>query len=152
MRAILKLVTKKTLVLALMLLGVMLPTHSMAAPWQAAGTAACANFKCRVFFPQVAVNRRLDIQFASCWIQLTAATPDDVQPANLGVNDAFGNLSHVLVWDARSVAAGNSIYLAFSQPVILSINAGQRPQIGYAYATGNHAFIKCTLSGELVFL
>ena len=122
-------------------------------PWYASGSVAFVNSYFRYFFPLIAANRRLDIQFVSCSARFGAA---DGAPSEtfLGVNDAAdGTLRrHVLSWSSRAVGSG--FHSTISQPVVFAVHAGERPQIAFQiYSGGGTVNLSiCALSGELVFL
>jgi hypothetical protein len=150
------LVTKKTLVLAAVLLGMIgmierasAVTEVARTPWQSRGTTVCADFQCRIYFPQVAAKQRLDIQYVSCAIGLSADVP--IHYTTLGIDDAFGGVRHLLIWNRR-VQTGQGDLLDISQPIVSTISAGHRPQIGWGYVSGAFTVGPCALSGELVFL
>ena len=117
-------------------------------PWQVTGAVACSGGSCRFFFPLVATNRRLDLQFVSCF-----ARGVDLEPSafSLAIDDALGTgVRHFLVAFGRAI--NNTTHFEVSQPVVLSIAANHRPQIGFTELAGLTAVAGCTLSGELVFL
>lgn len=122
-----------------------------AMPYSLRASAACSAGVCRIDYPRVAVDRRLDIQFVSCF-----ATSD--QPSFglgipfLAVNDAFSTAGarHVMLWNMRS-SFGSTVG-EISQPIKLTVSAGQRAEIGFTVAGTSTAESQCMLSGELVFL
>jgi hypothetical protein len=110
----------------------------------------------RWVFPKVAENRRLDVQFVSCGIREPSPS---IAPyhAFVGVNNALSNLTRriLLPWIRFTYPGGsvNAVSYDISQPIVMSFNEGERPQVAYVYfGTGSLTFIPCTLSGELVFL
>jgi hypothetical protein len=117
--------------------------------WQVTGTPNCPSGglgECRIYFPQVAANRLLDIQFVSCVITTNEGVL--VNPISLGINDYFSPTRHQLVAFKRE---GTAVLYEVSQPMVFSIAAGQRPQIGFSHF-GSINLAVCTLSGELIFL
>ena len=127
-------------------------------PWFQKGGAVFAPGNpsaVRWVFSLVPNDRRLDVQFVSCGIKEPAA---DVVPfsAFLGVNDALSlaQRRHLLPWMRFTYPEGSVHAFSYdiSQPVVMSFNAGERPQVAFAYYGGSATFIPCSLSGELVFL
>jgi hypothetical protein len=126
-------------------------------PWFSKGTSVHGPGigEVRYVFPQIAANRRLDAQFVSCGIREPGTF--GVYSAFLGANNALSSSTrrHLLPW-VPSQYPGSTAVVSYdiSQPIVMSFNAGERPQVGYIYfGTGSGiTFIPCSLSGELVFL
>jgi hypothetical protein len=103
---------------------------------------------CRAIFTVVPSNRRMDIDFVSCFLQ-TATSIDSNKAAFLGVNDALsGQFRHTLIWEQRGTTGFNLIIV--SQPVSLVVPEGKRADIaipfpGLATGTGD-----CSISGRVV--
>ena len=120
-------------------------------PYGRRASAVCSAGVCRVDYPRIAVGRRLDIRFVSCF-----ATSD--QPGFglgipfLGVNDAFAATSerHVILWNVRT-SFGATVG-EISQPIVMTVSAGQRAEIGFAVDGASTADSQCTITGDLVFL
>lgn len=120
-------------------------------PYWRRASAVCSAGVCRVDYPRIAVGRRLDIQFVSCF-----ATSD--QPGFglgipfLGVNDAFAanGERHVILWNVRT-SFGSTVG-EISQPILMTVSAGQRAEIGFALDGASTADSQCTITGELLFL
>lgn len=128
------------------------PAHAQTevarAPWQLTGGRACASGTCRFYFPLVAANRRLDLQFVSCFVAGPGLEPSVFF---LGVDDAFAQgVRHSLVPLERTY--NSEALFEVSQPIVFSVAAGHRPQIAFLYTGSPTAGSQCTLSGEQVFL
>ena len=119
-------------------------------PWQAQGGPNCAAGACRIYFPQFAPNRRLDIEFVSCYFEIgnTFSMGQVFLVAN-GPNLGFPK--HSLRSETRAVT-GSVDAIEISQPIVHSIYAGQRPHIFIVFYAGFPVLGDCTVSGELVFL
>jgi hypothetical protein len=122
-----------------------------AEPYSRHASAVCSAGVCRLTYSRIAVGRRFNIRFVSCFAMSN-------QPnlgfgiAFLAINDAFAitNDRHVLLWNVRK-SFGSTVG-EISQPVDLTVSAGQRAQIGFTVDGAATADSQCTLSGELVFL
>ena len=124
-------------------------TEVARSPWFAKGGEQIISGTARYFFPQIAANRRLEIQFVSCALSGTG----DVYPlvTRLAANDAFSASARRinLAWSQRE--GGSYHFFEIAHPVVFTINAGERAQIGFD-TSGSLSFYGCSLSGELVFL
>jgi hypothetical protein len=87
-------------------------------PWQAQGGPNCAAGACRIYFPQVAPNRRLDIEFVSCYFEIgnTFSMGQVFLVAN-GPNLGFPK--HSLRSETRAVT-GTVDAIEISQPLLYS--------------------------------
>ena len=129
-----------------------LPAHAQTevarTPWQVTGGKICASGTCRVYFPLVAANRRLDLQFVSCFVAGPGLEPSVFF---LGVDDALAlGVKHTLVPFERTY--NSEALFEVSQPIVFSIAAGHRPQIAFFYSGSATGGSSCSLSGEQVFL
>ena len=147
------LLTKRVFVLVAVLVGVSVTakyasalTEVARSPWQITSQATCTTGFCSALFPQIATNRRLDIQFVSCFVLGDADV--GVLLATLGSNLSL-TLKHYLAPTART--AGLNYIVDISQPVVFAVPAGHRPQIDIEFL-GTASSSRCTLSGQLVFL
>jgi hypothetical protein len=106
---------------------------------------------CRAVFNVVAANRRLDLEFVSCFLQRPSVLDDPNKAAFLGINNALTGVRHTLVWEERQ--AGSLRLTIVSQPVQLTVRTNERPDIAIPFtglvpgATGD-----CTISGKIVVL
>ena len=119
-------------------------------PWQAQGGPNCASGACRIYFPQVAPNRRLDIEFVSCYFEI-GDTFSMGQAFFVANGPSLGFPKHSLRSERREVSATVDA-IEISQPLVYSIYAGQRPHIFIVFYAGFPVLGDCTVSGELVFL
>ena len=114
------------------------------------GTSQCDTLTatCRAFFPQVAANRRFEIEHVSC----SSTSHGELDVVRLAVDNAANTniANHVLLW-TMSTFAGKPIY-SLSEPVSFAIPGGKRPQIAALYNIHAPLSFQCTLSGDLVFL
>lgn len=128
-----------------------LPAHAQSeiarVPWQAAGAPVCAMQLCRVYFPEVAASRRLDLQFVSCSVSGDAGL--QVGVLLIAIDNALSGVRLYLSWAERTYFASPQFVSA--QPIDFTISAGHRPQIGFSYG-GDFDVAQCTLTGDLVFL
>jgi len=122
-------------------------TETARIPWQSTGTTVC-DTNCKVNFPKVATNKRLDLQFVSC---ISGFGNEFVVQSTLGIDNASTGVRHWLLWRFRDTI-GTSVLGEISQPVVFSIPADHRPQIYIELGGVNASALQCTLSGELVFL
>jgi hypothetical protein len=111
----------------------------------------CSAGTCRLDYPRIAVDRRFDIQFVSCFA-MSNQLDFGFGIAFLAINDAFAPTSdrHVILWNVRK-SFGATVG-EISQPIVLAVSAGQRAQIGFTVEGASTADSQCALSGELVFL
>jgi hypothetical protein len=127
--------------------------HAQTGEFQERKALTCTGnpANCRATFNVVAANRRLDIEFVSCFLQRPTAITEPNKAAFLGINNALVFLRHTLVWEDRQ--AGNLRLTIVSQPVQLTVRTNQRPDIAIPFtvavpgATGD-----CTISGKIVVL
>jgi hypothetical protein len=122
-----------------------------AEPYSLHASAVCSAGVCRLDYPRIAMDRRFDIQFVSCFA-MGNQSDFGFGIAFLAINDAFAtnNDRHVVLWNVRK-SFGSTVG-EISQPIVLTVSAGQRAEIGFTVDGAATADSQCTLSGELVFL
>jgi hypothetical protein len=120
------------------------------APYAAHTSAICSAGMCRLSYPRITAGRRLDIQFVSCFA--TGQSNFGVGIPFLGIDDAFSSTGerHVMLWNVR--ASFGSTVAEISQPIMLTVAAGHRPEIAFSVDGAATVDSQCTIAGELVSL
>lgn len=111
-------------------------------------TCAQNPTNCRAQFTVVPANRRMEIDFVSCFLQ-TAAAVDANKAAFLGINDALsGQFRHTLIWEQRQTTGLNIIVI--SQTVSLVVIEGRRADIAIPFPGAAAGSGDCAISGRIV--
>ena len=121
-------------------------SFAAAGPYQRRELIDCGSSPCVATFPKVPASTRLTIRFASCYI--TSTSQMGIGISHIGPSPAFGvtnKFRHHLIWQNVS---GDGAYWAFSQPVLLDIAAGTRPEIQVVRIFGENFAGECSISGE----
>ena len=121
-------------------------------PFQARKALTCSGVptNCRTTFAPVAAGKRLKIDFVSCFVD----APDSIDPnkaAFLGVDNAQSDtFRHTLRWEIQ-LTGGRSITIV-SQPVVVTVAAGRKPDIAIPFPGLTAATGDCAISGTLTTL
>lgn len=136
--------------IASLLLVVKSAGQAEAAEFQARRQLDCSGtpIKCRATFGEVDANKRLTITFVSCFLQGNQEV-ELPKAAFLGINNALSDdqFRHALIWEIRD--AGNLSIILVSQPVLVQVGAGKRPDIAIPFIGESAPNGNCSISGEL---